>query len=72
MAANVKPLYHFLDYMVMDELNILSSSIAMSSKKWYTASNWRSQVPKSGVNVIFTVGDPRFGDLWPEFEAVYH
>ena len=24
-------------------------------------------------NVIFSsVGDPRFGDLWPEFEAVYH
>ena len=21
---------------------------------------------------ISSVGDPRFGDLWPEFEAVYH
>ena len=49
----------------------------MSSKKWYSGSFWVDNVflfflYESVKCDISSVGDPRFGDLWPELEAVYH
>ena len=44
----------------------------MSPKKWYSASFWGDNPHQSVKCDISSVGDPRFGDLWPEFEAVYH
>ena len=49
----------------------------MSPKKWYSALFWVDNVFlffffQSVKCDISSVGDPRFGDLWPEFEAVYH